>query len=77
MNLEFTFTFKGNESFKNKIDERFANDKDLTMQLIGAFGHLIMLAFHLKKEDEVSLVRFLAGAPHDEKKPEENKKVEN
>lgn len=77
MILDFRFTFKGNESFKKKFDDKFAQDKDLTMQMIGAFGHLVMLAFNLKKEDEVSLIGFTCGEIDPTLQNKDNKKVDN
>jgi hypothetical protein len=75
--IDFHFTFKGNESFKKKFDDKFAQDKETTMQMIGAFGYLVMLAFNLKKEDEVSLIGFKCGVPDPTLENKENKKVDN
>lgn len=76
MMIDFHFTFKGNESFKKKFDEKFAQDKEITMQMIGAFGHLVMLAFNLKKEDDVSLVGFKCGQLDPSLENKDNKKVD-
>jgi len=75
--IDFHFTFKGSESFKKKFDEKFAQDKETTMQMIGAFGHLVMLAFNLKKEDEVSLIGFKCGVLDPALENKDNKKVDN
>lgn len=77
MILDFRFTFKGNDSLKKKFEEKFANDKEITMQMIGAFGHLVMLAFNLKKEDEVSLINFTCGELDKSLEEKANKKVDN
>lgn len=74
--IDFHFTFKGNENFKKKFDEKFAKDKEITMQMIGAFGHLVMLAFNLKKEDDVSLIGFKCGQLNESLENKDNKKVD-
>jgi hypothetical protein len=58
MIVEVKMSMKGNEGLKKKFEETVKNNPQIHMELLNSFGSAMVLAFNLKKEDEITVNSF-------------------
>lgn len=69
MNLHFGMLISAEDSLHNKMGEALKDNPAVLMEVVKAFGQILLLALKLKEDDKVVITNFNF---HPELKPSEN-----